>query len=210
MTSIRAFMQIAAEFNLSVSQMDVKTAFLNAPIDCEIYVQQPKGFEKPGGLVCRLKKSLYGLKQSGRLWNNTLHEFFNSNELTQSRVDPCVYFRKSDDSFLVIVVVWVDDLIIGARDVPLLTEIKELLKNRFKMKDLGPLKYFLGIEFAQMKDSIKLSQSHYTKKLLTKFGMIDSKPRSTPCEPKPDIINSDSSQPLNVKYREVVGSLITS
>ena len=75
MTSIRAFMQIAAEFNLSVSQMDVKTAFLNAPIDCEIYVQQPKGFEKPGGLVCRLKKSLYGLKQSGRLWNNTLHEF---------------------------------------------------------------------------------------------------------------------------------------
>ena len=207
MTSIRAFMQIAAEFDLSISQMDVKTAFLNAPIDCEIYVQQPKGYEKPGGLVCRLKKSLYGLKQSGRLWNHTLHEFFNSNELTQSRVDPCVYFRKSDDSFLIIVVVWVDDLIIGARNVQLLNEIKELLKNRFKMKDLGPLKYFLGIEFTQVKGSIKLAQSHYTKKLLTKFGMIDAKPRSTPCEPKPDIVNGDS-QPLHVKYREVVGSLI--
>ena len=69
---------------------------------------------QPGGLVCKLKKSLYGLKQSGRNWNNTLHQFLTDNELTQSDVDPCIYFRKSDGKFLVIVAVWVDDLIIGA------------------------------------------------------------------------------------------------
>ena len=207
MTSIRVFMQLAAEYDLFISQMDVKTAFLNAPIDCEIYVQQPKGYEKPGGLVCKLNKSLYGLKQSGRNWNNTLNKFFSENEFTQSRVDPCVYFRKSDDMCVAIIVVWVDDLIIGTREVELLNEIKGLLKSRFKMKDLGPLKYFLGIEFTQEKGSIKLSQSHYAKKLLSKFGMMDAKPRSTPCEPKPEITNGETN-PLNVKYREVVGSLI--
>ena len=207
MTSIRAFIQIAAEYGLSISQMDVKTAFLNAPIDCDIYVQQPQGYEKPGGLVCKLKKSLYGLKQSGRNWNNTLHQFFTANELAQSRVDPCVYFRKSDNSFIAIVVVWVDDLIIGARDSSLMEEIKSLLKSRFRMKDLGPLKYFLGIEFVQENGAIKLSQTRYIKKLLGKFGMLDSRPRATPCEAKPEIVNADS-HPLNVKYREVVGSLI--
>ena len=209
MSSIRAFMQIAAEYGLSISQMDVKTAFLNAPIDCEIYVEQPQGYEVPGGLVCRLKKSLYGLKQSGRNWNNTRHKFLSENEFTQSSVDPCVYFRQSDNIFVAIIVVWVDDLIIGAQNVSLKEEIKSLLKARFRMKDLGSLKYFLGIEFSHADDglSIKLSQGHYTKKILTKFGMIDSRARATPCEVKPEIINGDP-QPLNVKYREVVGSLI--
>jgi hypothetical protein len=208
MTSIRAFMQIAAEYGLSLSQMDVKTAFLNAPIDCEIYVEQPRGYESPGGLVCKLKKSLYGLKQSGRNWNNTLHEFFTQNALIQSDVDPCIYFQRCDDEFLAIVAVWVDDLIIGARDRNLLNELKAVLKNRFRMKDLGPLTYFLGIEFVQEAESINMSQSHYTKKLLLKFGMADSRPRSTPCEAKPDVVTGTHEPLKNVKYREVVGSLI--
>jgi hypothetical protein len=208
MTSIRSFMQIAAEYGLPVSQMDVKTAFLNAPIDCEIYVNQPQGYEVPGNLVCKLRKSLYGLKQSGRNWNNTLHEFFCENELVQSPVDPCVYFRRRDDVFLAIVAVWVDDLIIGARNDRMLNELKSVLKSRFRMKDLGPLKYFLGIEFLQDDGSVRMCQSHYTKKLLNKFGMADSKPRTTPCEPKPDVVTGNHDVPKDIKYREVVGSLI--
>ena len=142
-------------------------------------------------------------------WNNTLHTFLTKNDFSQSNVDPCVYFRKSDDVFVAIIVVWVDDLIIGARNTALKEEIKSLLRSRFRMKDLGALTYFLGIEFLQSSDamSIKLSQTHYTKKILTKYGMMDSRPRATPCEAKPEIVNGDP-QPLNVKYREVVGSLI--
>ena len=98
---------------------------------------------------------------------------------------------------------WVDDLIIGAHNSYSMEEVKSLLKNRFRMKDLGSLKYFLGMQFSQENGAIKLCQSHYAKKLLVKFGMFDSRPRTTPCEVKPEIVNGDS-QPLAVKYREVV------
>ena len=126
----------------------------------------------------------------------------------QSSVDPCIYFRRRDDVFLAIIAVWVDDLIIGARNDKLLHELKSVLKNRFRMKDLGPLNYFLGIEFVQGDKTVKMSQSHYTNKLLNKFGMADSKPRTTPCEPKPDVVTGTHEPMKNVKYREVVGSLI--
>ena len=95
--------------------MDVKTAYLNAPIDCEIYMEQPEGFVKMGvngeKLVCNLKRSLYGLKQSGRNWNKLLHEHLETNRFKQSYVDNCVYTRNDGK---VIVLVWVDDIMIVA------------------------------------------------------------------------------------------------
>ena len=97
MTSVRLLMQQAAQSNLLVHQMDVKTAYLNAPIDCNIFVEQPKGYEKVGKnnekLVCKLNKSLYGLKQSGRNWNKVLHDYLGSRGFTQSLADPCVYIN---------------------------------------------------------------------------------------------------------------------
>ena len=92
-TSIHMVMQLAAQENLVVHQMDVKTAYLNAPTDCKIYVEQ-SGFKKEGKngkkLVCKLKKSLYGLKQSGRNWNNMLHEYLLDKFFKQSLADPCI------------------------------------------------------------------------------------------------------------------------
>ena len=94
MTTLRAFIQVAARQKLRVQQMDVKTAYLNAPIDHDIYIHQPKGYEvknKDGKvLYCKLKKSLYGLKQSGRMWNNVIHNFFISENLNQSHADHCM------------------------------------------------------------------------------------------------------------------------
>ena len=91
-TSIRMLMQLVTQENLIVHQMDVKTAYLNAPIDCELYVEQPEGFkqESKNGveLVCKLQKSLYGLKQRGRNWNNMLHEYLVDEQFKQSLVDP--------------------------------------------------------------------------------------------------------------------------
>ena len=75
-TSVRTVVQLAAQNDLTLHQMDVKTAYLNAPIDCEIYMEQPEGFAVPSNsedvLVCKFNKSLYGLKQSGRNWNGML------------------------------------------------------------------------------------------------------------------------------------------
>ena len=136
--------------NLFLHQMDVKTAYLNAPIDCEIYMDQAEGFEVPSGregkLVYKLNKSLYGLKQSGRNWNHVLHCFLLENDFVQSPVDNCVY-TKEVGSGLVAMLVWVDDIIIAASDMVLMSEAKGMLKERFHMKDLGRLSYFLGIHF---------------------------------------------------------------
>jgi len=117
-TSVRILMQLAAQYDLILHQMDVKTAYLNAPIDCEIFMEQAEGFEVPSNcgsekLVYKLNKSLYGLKHSGRNWNGMLHNYLLENGFVQSDVDHCVYVKQFDYEMIVIVI-WVDDIIIGA------------------------------------------------------------------------------------------------
>ena len=209
-TSVRALIQIAVQYDLLVHQMDVKTAYLNAPIDCELYVEQPEGFEvkSPDGekLVCRLNRSLYGLKQSGRNWNTLLHTFFIDHGFTQSQVDTCVYCKSVDGQMLV-VLVWVDDIIVAASNDLLLCEIKNLLKSTFKMKDFGQISWFLGIQFIHENGCIKMNQTQYLVNLLKKYNMDQCKPRATPCELKLNF-NSQAASEFSVKYRELVGSLI--
>ena len=118
--------------------MDVKTAYLNAPIDCEIYMEQAKGFEVPGKegrLVYKLNKSLYGLKQCGRNWNSLLHSYLQANKFAYSPTNHCVYIQQVEKDS-VMIVVWVDDLIIAASEESLLNGTKQMLKDKFNMKDL--------------------------------------------------------------------------
>jgi len=212
-TSVRVLLQIAVQHNLIVHQMDVKTAYLNAPIDCEMYVDQPEGFEVSSftheKLVCKLNKSLYGLKQSGRNWNCLLHTFFSDNGFTQSSVDTCVYSKHIDNN-VVIVLIWVDDIIVAASTDHLLCDVKDLLKKQIqneRFRILGLLTWFLGIQFVHDKGTIKMNQTLYLTKLLEKYNMENCKPRSTPCELK---LNLDSGEMSDTcaNYREIVGSLI--
>ena len=208
-TSIRTLMQLAAQHDLILHQMDVKTAYLNAPIDCEIFMEQPEGFEIPSNceevLVYKLNKSLYGLKQSGRNWNGMLHSYLLENNFVQSGVDNCVYVKQIEDKVTVIVI-WVDDLIIGASNDLLLHDTKNMLKDRFKMKDLGKLSHFLGIHFEQGDCFVKVNQKEYINKVLERFGMSDCKPRSTPSELR---IDSNGEDLVDRRvYREAVGCLI--
>ena len=210
MTSIRAAMQIAAQHDLILHQMDVKTAYLNAPIDCEIYLEQPQGFEQKGvngeKLVYKLNKSLYGLKQSGRNWNQLLHKHFCENGFTQCSSEHCLYTKQTDDG-MILILVWVDDLIIGAKNEELMCETKRMMTERFRMKDLGKLSYFLGIGFEQSEGCVKMNQRKYIQKLLDKYDMSDCKPRTTPSEQKLD--EGGNQDPVDSgRYREIVGSLI--
>ena len=214
MSSVRMLMQRAVQNNMITHQMDVKTAYLNAPIDCDIYMEQPKGFEEVGKngekLVCKLKKSLYGLKQSGRNWNNMLHSFLYTENFCQSRADPCVYVRNSETEGCVILIIWVDDIIISATCPKLLESVKESLCQKFKMKDLGELSWFLGTQFKCSGTSIEVSQRQYIDKVLSKFQMSDCKPKSTPCafgvEKECDVSSRELGDPR--LYRAIVGSLI--
>ena len=214
MSSIRVLLQHAVQNDMLVHQMDVKTAYLNAPIDCEIFMEQPKGYEKAGKngerLVYKLRKSLYGLKQSGRNWNNMLHEYLLGENFTQSLADPCVYTRYSSKNECTIIIIWVDDLIISASNEILLQSVKNSLSAKFKMKDLGVLSWFLGTEFHCSEGLIKMSQKQYIEKVLTKFGMTECKPKVTPMASGQEKVAETESPELTdpTLYRAIVGSLI--
>ena len=186
MTSICTRMQKEAQYDLKL-QMDVKTAYLNAPIDCEVYIEQPEGFEvksetgeKLGG---KLNKSLYGLKQSERNWNRVLHDHLSENGFNQNPADNCVYYKETGNDRITLVI-WVDDLLIVSRVSDSLNDVKKMLTARFKMKDLVELKHFLGIDFNQSEGEVRMNQKQYISKILEKFGMSEYKSRSTPCKQK--------------------------
>ncbi|KAK3784574.1 hypothetical protein RRG08_003382 [Elysia crispata] len=181
-TSVRTLVQCAVQNGQMIHQMDVETAYLNAPIDCELYVEQPEGYVKTNELgeklVWKLRKSLYGLKQSGRNWNNLQHSHLIAGGFTQSLVDTCVYVKNShDENEMCIVLVWVDDILLVTKSEVAMTNMKKSLSKHFHMKDLAPISWFLGIEFEHEKDSISMGQVQYINKLLKKFNMESCKPK---------------------------------
>ena len=211
MTTVRALVQIAVNHDWHVVQMDVKSAYLNAELDYDVYMHQPLGYERDGQngeqLYCQLKKSLYGLKQSGRLWNQLLNDCLTSFGFRRSDIDTCLYLLDRGGSS-VRMIVFVDDIILASNDDSLLTEVKAMLQERFKMTDLGDLNWFLGIEFERGADYYALSQSHYFEKLLEKHGMSNCKAASTPCAEKQIFDGDENPSISNETYRSIVGSLI--
>lgn len=213
MTTVRSLVQVAVSNDWVLKHLDVKTAYLNAPIDCEIYVEQPRGFEQKGvdgeTLYCHLRKSLYGLKQSGRLWNTTLDEFLKEIGFEQSKVEHCLYMKDVNNKH-VRLVVFVDDIIL-AGDGELVENVKIKLQNRFRMSDLGDLSWFLGIEFRRNEKVITMNQTKYLEKILEKNDMQSCKPVPTPCVEKALPIPEQQDQDCHVtneKFRSIVGSLI--
>lgn len=211
MTTVRVVMQKAVHADLVLHQMDVKTAYLHAAIDREIYLEQPEGYvevSKTGEkLVCKLQKSLYGLKQSGRNWYALLHAYLTENGFEQNPADNCQYTREKQNE-KIILIVWVDDLIIAANNEEVVKTVKMMLTARFKMKDLGKLNNFLGIDFNQSASQVTMSQERYVNKILSKFGMQDCRSRETPCEVKLEYTENAEKMEDPRMYREAVGSLI--
>ena len=127
-----------------------------------------------------MNKCLYGLKQSGRNWNQKLTSFLQESGFNNSDVDSCVFIH-SDALKPTIIVFWVDNLIVGIFDESHIESIKQLLNNRFKMDDRGELHWFLGIDFQKLENGCyKMSQEKYTEAILKWFGMSDCNPASTP------------------------------
>ena len=177
-------------------------------------MEQPEGYEKAGKngdkLVYKLRKSLYGLKESDRNWNNMLHEYLLGENFTQSLADPYVYTRYRSTNEYTIIIIWVDDLIISASNEILLQSVKNSLTEKFKMKDLGVLSWFLETEFNCSEGLITMSQKQHIGKLLRKFGITECKSKVTPMvsgqEKYPDTESPELTDPT--LYRAIVGSLI--
>jgi transposase InsO family protein len=182
-TSIRLLLALAAHYDYEVHQMDVRTAFLNGDLDVDIYMRQPDGFVEPGHghLVCHLKKSLYGLKQAGRAWYHKIHAALVALQFSPLVSDTCVYVRRTD-GHVIFVALYVDDLLLVTDSLPLLATLKHDLSNRFEMTDLGEVQYILGLQVTRdrLRRTLTLSQAEYVRRLLERYGMLNSRPTDTP------------------------------
>ena len=213
MESFRVLMQFAVNYNLFVHQMDLKNAYLHAPIDCDIYVAHLKCYEvlnKNGKPMVKLIKSLYGLRQSGRNWNNLLCSYLCDIGFAQSNVDLCIYTRSKNDN-LTTILVRVDDLIILCDSQELVEEIKRKLFSKFDMKNLRKLSLFLGISFKITEDFITMDQSHYLEVVLKQFNLFECKGWSTTCEINLayyEVNNINPDETDTTKYSQMVGSII--
>ena len=184
MSSIRVVLGLTASLDLELEQLDVKTAFLHGDLNEEIYMSQPEGFEVKGEehMVCKLKKSLYWLKQAPRQWYKKFDSFMVSHEYKRTDADHCVYFRKFTDGNFIILLLYVDDMLIAGNDSKLIGKLKERLFKSFDMKDLGPAKQMLGMQITRDRKANKLwlSQEKYVEPVLKRFNMKDAKSISTP------------------------------
>ena len=145
--SIRILLAIAAFYDYEIWQMDIKTAFLNENLGEDVYMIQPKGFVDPKNVrkICKLQKSIYGLKQASRSWNIYFDEVVKGFGFIKNEEEPCVYKRASG-SKVVFLALYVDDILLIGNDIPMLEATKSLLGKSFSMKDLGEAAYILGIK----------------------------------------------------------------
>ena len=141
----RIIFALAALEQWEIHGMDVITAFLLGKLDEEIYMMQPEGFERQGmktKMVCRLLRSLYGLKQASRVWNIQLHEFLIKIGFRRFNADTCLYVN---DDLNIVIAIWVDDILIAGKSAVNIAKVKRQLAGEFSMKDLSPISHFLGI-----------------------------------------------------------------
>ena len=208
--SIRTLLAIANQLNLEVHQMDVSTAFLNGKLEEEIYMSQPDRYVKEGEeeLVCKLNKSIYGLKQSSRCWFNTIDEFLENSGYTKSSSDPCIYIKREGEDIMLIAL-YVDDLIPASNSKSMLLREKAALRQRFEMKDLGEVHYCLGIQVERDKDNkrMRLHQAQYLENLLEKFGMQDCKPAATPVDQSTKLLPNEGEPIDKENYQALIGGL---
>ena len=167
-------MTLVAHFDMELHQMDVKTAFLNGDLNEEVYMIQPEGFvaNDSGKLVCRLKKSIYGLKQASRQWYLKFHSVVASYGFVENKVHQCIYCKVSGRKFIFLIL-YVDDILLASSDLDLLHETKRMLSKNFDMKDLGEASFVLGIEIHRNRSRglLGLSQRAYVDRILERFNM---------------------------------------
>ena len=199
--------------------MDVKTAFLNGQLEEEIFMEQPEGQVTPGKekLVCKLERSLYGLKQSLRCWNKLLDEFLIKKlDFGRCLSDTATYVRGEGDK-RVYLGVYVDDLLIFSKNLQEILQVKQVLSSRFEMVDFGRVSTVLGIKITQdlKKGVLCMNQSKYIRYLLTKFAMENCKSAPTPMvvgtklSKEMEARNEDEAKQMNrIPYRSAVGSLM--
>ncbi|GKA26929.1 retrovirus-related pol polyprotein from transposon TNT 1-94 [Tanacetum coccineum] len=179
-----------------IYQLDINNAFLHEDLNEEVYMALPSGYNKkvPPNSVCKLTKSLYGLKQANRKWFTKLTTFLITLGFTQSHADTSLFTYYTKDISLVLLI-YVDDILITGNSISFINTIKQKLHQTFSIKDLGPLHYYLGIEFIRNSKGMVMTQRKYALNLIEHAGLVNVKHARTPLDPNIKLTH-DSGTPL--------------
>ncbi|CAN1837958.1 Retrovirus-related Pol polyprotein from transposon TNT 1-94 [Linum perenne] len=208
LNTIRVLLSLAVNLDWNLHQLDVKNAFLNGELSEEVFMEPPPGINT-AGKVCKLRKALYGLKQSPRAWFEKFTKAVTSAGYYHCQSDHTLFVKHSKSGKLAILIVYVDDIIITGDDTEEIQQLKQSLAKEFDLKDLGELKYFLGMEVARSKQGICLSQRKYVLDLLKETGMLGCKPVDTPMDPNKHLSKECDIAPVDKeRYQRLVGKLI--
>ncbi|WVZ90118.1 hypothetical protein U9M48_036448, partial [Paspalum notatum var. saurae] len=207
--AIRILLSFAASKGFKLQQIDVKSAFLNGFIE-EVYVRQPPGFESARfpDRVYKLRKALYGLKQAPRAWYARLKSFLLKSGFVMGSVDKTL-FLLSRGGDTTIVRIYVDDIIFGGSSHALVSSFAEQMSREFEMSLMGELQFFLGLQIKQGPEGIFVHQAKYTRDILKKFEMGDSKPMTTPMSTNTALDADEDGEEVDQKeFRGMIGSLL--
>lgn len=209
-STIRILLALAAEYNMDIEHLDVKTAFLNGDLKETVFMEQPEGFQIKGqeNKVYKLNKAIYGLKQASKAWYEKI-DYILCNRLNfiRSSSEPCVYIKSNDNSIIVIAL-YVDDIILFSRcNLQEKLDVKHKLMKEFQITDLGPANQILGMKLCKKNDKITLDQSSYIKRVLQKYKMDDCKSSPTPMETGLRLPKGNQKD-NNLDYRGLIGCLM--
>jgi len=209
MGTIRTILAIAASKHWCLHQLDVKNAFLHGDLTEDIYMRPPASlFSTPTSAVCKLRRSLHGLKQAPRAWYERFTSILLQFDFLKRKYEASLFLRKTAHG-VVFLLVYVDDIVITSTDLALIDQLKQHLQKSFHMKDLDPLTYFLGLEIHAGSHGIFLSKQKYAMDLVTAVGLQNSPPLDTPMEINLKLRKDEGDLLSNLAaYRTLVGSLI--
>ncbi|KAK3016454.1 hypothetical protein RJ639_007809 [Escallonia herrerae] len=180
LVKVQCLLAIASIKKWELHQLDVNNTFLHGDLEEEVYMKIHQGFSKQGeNRVCHLQKSLYGLRQASCNWYHKFTRSLLAVGFIQSQSDHSLFTFTRQGSFIAILI-YVNDVIVTGTVSAKLSWLKHYLDTKFHIKDLGKLKYFLGIEVARSSDGVALSQHKYVLDILTECGLTGCKPSSSP------------------------------
>ncbi|CAI7848443.1 unnamed protein product [Closterium sp. NIES-53] len=213
--TLRIFLSIVAVFDLNLMQLDMKNAFLQSKLDKVLYMYQPEYFDDGTDRVCKLLKSLYGLKQSPLLWYRALNGVLLGAGRKKSQVDEALYFTASDNGVTCWVLVYVVDLLAASSNPAILKELKQLLEDAFELHKISPVVKYLGLEIVCDRPARKLwiHQQGYAEKLRRRFideeqgGRVPKTPVSVDAYGELTFNDEEAHEYEEEEYRQKVGSL---
>jgi Reverse transcriptase (RNA-dependent DNA polymerase) len=210
--TLRTLLAIVAADDLEMHQLDIKTAFLNGEIEEDIFLQQPPGYEEgPSNLACHLRRALYGLRQAPRQWHARLKKELEDIGFHESEADPGLFIYHDKDGPIYLLV-YVDDIIVAAKELAAVEWAKNKIKTVFEARDLGEAQIYLGmlIERDRARQSLKLSQERMTTQLLSKYQLLEAKSKSVPLNTAVKLTKDDGDLLNKDKYgySQLIGSLM--